>query len=488
MIKSFIMKGNIIMEKNWKERAKTLMDNDFFVDFDEPTKEDFVPADTTDFEESFYRYDYDLTEDKISEEDLYKALVTDGELVSLNAGNTGEAVSFKDGGVYCDTTYEITEYDGKFSVTEFFNSDDGDWKEGAYYFETDSFESLCAELERLFPGALVECKMTEDTHAKYAKPEGDRVASYNNALKYAKKEGKPYIYGYLNNTGKFFALEQPIKVTGDQVEKEKEFRKQYINCKTMYVAYPDKNFMEEIELTADELKDKYGTDNVELINAGKEPEERVALKEAVEVVYAWKIQNDIYGVDWCSVEESDSEPGLYDGVVFLTASEAKNAAVIHLRELEEEGELEGEPSDYYVGAIDYPTGIISDETLEFSNIITEALNELNEGGQTPEAKAWQDANCYKWNAYAVINGKRKSVACTYEPKEINSDTLIASVRRIAAHKLNLIMAECFFLKKPFAWDGNLEITRTEFGAEPEYITTIQIKRQGDRDLSQIPEL
>ena len=31
-----------------------------------------------------------------------------------------------------------------------------------YYFETDSFESLCAELEKLFPGALVECKMTEE--------------------------------------------------------------------------------------------------------------------------------------------------------------------------------------------------------------------------------------------------------------------------------------------------------------------------------------
>jgi hypothetical protein len=119
---------------------------------------------------------------------------------------------------------------------------------------------------------------------------------------------------------------------------------------------------------------------------------------------------------------------------------------------------------------------------------TRSVNELNEGGQTPEAKAWQDANCYKWNAYAVINGKRKSVACTYEPKEINPDTLIASVRRIAAHKLNLIMSECYFLKKPFAWDGNLEITRTEFGTEPEYITTLQIKRQGDRDLSQIPEL
>ena len=375
------MKGNIIMEKNWAERAKSLIENEFFIDFGEPTTEEFVPADTTDLKESFYRDTYDMAKDKISEEELHKALVDAGELISLNAGDLGKQVSFKDGGVYSDTTYEITEYDGRFSITEFHNSDDGDWKEGDYKFETDSFESLCAELEKLFPNALIECKMAEevdleeDTHAKYAKPEGDRVASYNNALKYAKKEGKPYIYGYLNGAGKFFALEQPIKITGDQVEKEKEFRKQYINCKTMYVAYPDKNFMEEIELTADELKDKYGTDDVELINAGKEPEERVALKEAVEVVYAWKIQNDIYDVDWCSVEESDSEPGLYDGVVFLTASEAKNAAVIHLRELEDEGELEGDPSDYYVGAIDYPTGIISDETLKFSNIITEDFKE-----------------------------------------------------------------------------------------------------------------
>ncbi len=142
------------MKKNWKERAKSLIENDFFIDFDEPTKEDFVPADTADLKESFYRDTYDLTKDKISKEELHKALVDAGELVSLNAGNTGEAVSFKDGGVYSNTTYEITEYDGKFSITEFHNSDDGDWKEGDYTFETDSFETLCAELQRIFPNAF----------------------------------------------------------------------------------------------------------------------------------------------------------------------------------------------------------------------------------------------------------------------------------------------------------------------------------------------
>ena len=44
--------------------------------------------------------------------------------------------------------------------------------------------------------ATEEESLAEETHAQYAKPEGDRVAAYNNALKYAKKENKPFIYGY----------------------------------------------------------------------------------------------------------------------------------------------------------------------------------------------------------------------------------------------------------------------------------------------------
>jgi hypothetical protein len=39
------------------------------------------------------------------------------------------------------------------------------------------------------------------------------------------------------------------------------------------------NVTEEISMTSDELIDKYGTDDVDLINAGKESEERVELKE-----------------------------------------------------------------------------------------------------------------------------------------------------------------------------------------------------------------
>lgn len=64
---------------------------------------------------------------------------------------------------------------------------------------------------------------------------------------------------------------------------EKNFRAKYKNCNVIYVAYPTtSSFDEAVEMTAQELRDKFGTDDVDLINAGREPENRVALKEDAE--------------------------------------------------------------------------------------------------------------------------------------------------------------------------------------------------------------
>ena len=93
--------------------------------------------------------------------------------------------------------------------------------------------------------AAEEESLAEETHAKYAKPEGDKVKAYNNALTYAKKENKPFIYGYTNHTGKFFAADTPMKVSGNPADAEKEFRNRYKNCSVVYVAYPDKEFIKE---------------------------------------------------------------------------------------------------------------------------------------------------------------------------------------------------------------------------------------------------
>lgn len=86
-------------------------------------------------------------------------------------------------------------------------------------------------------------RLTEGSHAKVAKPEGDRIKAYNNALKYAKKDNAPYCYGYTNSrlSGKFFAFDQPFRWDGD----DKAFRSQYKNTGVIYVAYPDKNFVDE---------------------------------------------------------------------------------------------------------------------------------------------------------------------------------------------------------------------------------------------------
>ena len=103
--------------------------------------------------------------------------------------------------------------------------------------------------------AAEEESLAEETHAKYAKPEGDRVAAYNNALKYAKKENKPFIYGYTNRAGKFFAAETPMKVTGKPIDAEKEFRSRYKNCNAVYVVYPDKDFITESKFTKAEQEE-----------------------------------------------------------------------------------------------------------------------------------------------------------------------------------------------------------------------------------------
>lgn len=106
--------------------------------------------------------------------------------------------------------------------------------------------------------------LNESLNETKAKPEGDKISSYNDGLKLAKVYNKPVIYGYSNNRlqGKFFKLDDPI-VCDDIVKCERDFRNQYKNCNVVYVAYPDKEFVEQeslnedLTLDLDELADKY---------------------------------------------------------------------------------------------------------------------------------------------------------------------------------------------------------------------------------------
>lgn len=86
-------------------------------------------------------------------------------------------------------------------------------------------------------------ELAEDTHAQYAKPEGNHAAAKANAMRYARRDRCSYIYGYTDRNGKFFALEQPIKAC-DLTKAEKDFRSKYTRCNVIHAAHPEKSVNE----------------------------------------------------------------------------------------------------------------------------------------------------------------------------------------------------------------------------------------------------
>ena len=92
--------------------------------------------------------------------------------------------------------------------------------------------------------------LDESLYESNAKPDGDKVSSYNKGLELAKKINKPVVYGYTKGNGKFYEV-SPKEYHGD----DKAFRSQY-SANSIYVAYPDKDFVKE------DLKEDY--DDVEI--------------------------------------------------------------------------------------------------------------------------------------------------------------------------------------------------------------------------------
>jgi hypothetical protein len=196
----------------------------------------------------------DLSEDKLQAmEDYLKST----KFASLDTEWEDEGDSYIDEvGAYLDYNPRINMFTLGLSIYHASEDNNAEYPERHTDEEEFSYDSLaemyededCTEiLNRLYKDNLAKITkaLSEETHAQFAKPEGNRVQAFNNALKYAKQYNKPFIYGYTNHTGKFFAAETPIKVTGSPAEAEKEFRQHYKNCKIVYVAYPDKTFIKE---------------------------------------------------------------------------------------------------------------------------------------------------------------------------------------------------------------------------------------------------
>jgi hypothetical protein len=135
-----------------------------------PEQTVFTKADTINCcdDHEFNNLDNALTEDynwvyidydkKITKEELYTELVNKNNVVVVNIGDQ-EAydVRFEDHSRYSDSEFHINYTNGKFTVSMWHNSDDGDNTDDRYYeFETESFDELWDELTGYDTEHLVE--------------------------------------------------------------------------------------------------------------------------------------------------------------------------------------------------------------------------------------------------------------------------------------------------------------------------------------------
>lgn len=94
---------------------------------------------------------------------------------------------------------------------------------------------------------LDDDSLEEDTHATKAQPELDRVRSYNDALRIAKEENKPVIYGYMGSDhhgeNRYFKLDNIV--CDDIIKCSDEVKRKYHPNGSILIAYPDKSFVDE---------------------------------------------------------------------------------------------------------------------------------------------------------------------------------------------------------------------------------------------------
>lgn len=84
------------------------------------------------------------------------------------------------------------------------------------------------------------------------------------------------------------------------------------------------------------------------------------------VLYAWDMYiDDSEKGTWCSAEKEDYT---WDGIVFETEKDAISAAQTLLGELDNEGELYGDPDEYTIDIITIPITDLTVETLEDSDL------------------------------------------------------------------------------------------------------------------------
>jgi hypothetical protein len=95
---------------------------------------------------------------------------------------------------------------------------------------------------------LFEDMVPGDLKEEFFKLTGDEaVDKYNNAIRYAKRDNVPYLYGYTKEDGGVYYPTRPIKIDTDITTFETNLKKEHPEAATLRVAYPTKGFRESYE-------------------------------------------------------------------------------------------------------------------------------------------------------------------------------------------------------------------------------------------------
>lgn len=95
---------------------------------------------------------------------------------------------------------------------------------------------------------LFEDMVPGDLKEEFFKLTGDEaVDKYNNAIRYAKRDNVPYLYGYTKEDGGVYYPTRPIKIDTDITTFETNLKKEHPEAATLRVAYPTKSFRESYE-------------------------------------------------------------------------------------------------------------------------------------------------------------------------------------------------------------------------------------------------
>ena len=118
-----------------------------------------------------------------------------------------------------------------------------------------------------------------------------------------------------------------------------------------------------------QLEEARSTKDIEAEIARLQAELEQAKEEEKKASYGGKLPTSVWSWDiYLTPRKKGTWTGIDNDIVFETKEKALDGAWQLLNELDDEGELKGDPDDYTIDAFEVPLSSVSDSVLRFSNL------------------------------------------------------------------------------------------------------------------------